>query len=113
MMVCFLPIIFIYTLLDDLRKESWFSLVSKSFIMPLRSLLCWRLLYNRICRQGFSMASSCYICKGEIDSTNHLFILCLFDTAVWQFISQIFGVYLDLSSTPFHLLHVTTWIVFS
>ncbi|KAE9617543.1 putative reverse transcriptase zinc-binding domain-containing protein [Lupinus albus] len=48
--------------------------------------------------RGCSMASKCSLCNINAESYEHLFLACPFSIIIWQWMSGIFGIPLNLTS---------------
>ncbi|KAE9607814.1 putative reverse transcriptase zinc-binding domain-containing protein [Lupinus albus] len=48
--------------------------------------------------RGCSMESKCILCNINAESSEHLFLACPFSTTIWQWLSGIFGIPLNMTS---------------
>ncbi|KAF1886785.1 hypothetical protein Lal_00046022 [Lupinus albus] len=83
---------------------SWCKIIWSNSIPPSKSFTTWRLIHKRmptnenLMSRGCSMASKCSLCNINAESSEHLFLACPFSTTIWQWLSGIFGIPLNLTS---------------
>jgi hypothetical protein len=71
----------------------WAKLIWSVAIPPSKSLLVWRLMYDKLPTdeklmiRGCHLPSMCSICKNQVDSTFHLFFECGYVVRTWSWLA--------------------------
>jgi hypothetical protein len=72
---------------------TWAKLIWNSAIPPSKSLLVWRLMYDKIptdenlLSRGCHMPPMCSICKNQVEYTFHVFFECGFAVKTWSWLA--------------------------
>lgn len=83
---------------------AWSKLIWKNCIPPSKSFIMWMILQNRMptdenpWARGRMVVSVCSLCGNAAETTEHLFLSCLFAQQVWTWFSSVVGCSIDCSS---------------
>ncbi|CAL0318467.1 unnamed protein product [Lupinus luteus] len=83
---------------------NWGKTIWSTSIPPAKSFTTWRLLCNKmptdenLKTRGCSLASICNLCRKNEDSSNHIFFNCQFARTLWDWLSSILNISIDLTS---------------
>ncbi|XP_057803497.1 uncharacterized protein LOC131018806 [Salvia miltiorrhiza] len=96
-------------------KVSWGTWIWEPFIPVRRSLVCWRLLhdrmptYDRLIRHGMIMPNWCPICNRASETSEHIFWDCELVRPVWNDFFNWFHFPEALHSADIHSFLVLAW----
>jgi len=81
----------------------WEKSIWSPDIPPSKSLLVWRLMYNKIpyenlLLRGCFFPSMCSVCKTTAETTTHLFFECSFALKLWTWFASILNSPLQFNS---------------
>ncbi|XP_058757247.1 uncharacterized protein LOC131630489 [Vicia villosa] len=84
-----------YSFLKHAVTEKWDSFPWDIDSAPAHSMICWRLLHNKMPTyenlqlRGFFFPSHYSLCCGHIETSTHLFFECQFAVSIWNWLSAI------------------------
>jgi ribonuclease HI len=82
----------------------WAKLIWSIAIPPSKSLLVWRLMYDKLPTdenlmiRGCYLPSMCSICKNQVDSTFHVFFECGYVVRTWSWLAGCLNLVIQFSS---------------
>ncbi|XP_057790987.1 uncharacterized protein LOC131008105 [Salvia miltiorrhiza] len=94
---------------------SWGKWIWESNIPSRRSLVCWRILHNRmptfdrLIKHGLIMPNHCVFCFNDLESMDHIFWQCARIKHVWRDFLGWFDQNLDLDAPDIHSFLVSAW----
>lgn len=86
------------------QNIGWAKKIWSKDIPPSKSLLCWRLMHNRIptddnlVLRGCSLASMCSNCNKYVETSFHLFFECSFAKYLWNWFAGILNLPIQVSN---------------
>ncbi|XP_057775044.1 uncharacterized protein LOC130994024 [Salvia miltiorrhiza] len=96
-------------------RVSWGSWIWEPFIPVRRSLVCWRLLhdrmpnYDRLIRHGLVAPNWCPICKRDAETAEHIFWNCVCVQQAWAIFLTWFDFSQGLQELDIHSFLVAAW----
>jgi ribonuclease HI len=85
------------------QNVKWTKLLWNISIPPAKSLLVWRLMYNKLSTdenllvRGCYLPSMCSICGSNAESSSHLFFQCTFATMLWNWFLSLINLHCNIS----------------
>lgn len=86
------------------QRLNWIETIWSPDIPPTKSLLTWRLMYNKIptddqlILRGFSITSLCSCSKEAQETSLHLFLHCKYASRLWSWPSNVLQMNLQIQS---------------
>lgn len=86
------------------QNVKWSKFIWNKDIPPTKSLICWRLMHQRLPTdenlmiRGCSLASICSNCNMEAENSFHVFFECLFAKQFWNWLAGILNIPFQISN---------------
>jgi hypothetical protein len=90
--------------MQNCHDVHWAKLIWNTAIPPSKSLLVWRLMYDKIPTdenlliRGCYLPSMCSICKTQVETTFHIFFECGFAVKTWSWLAGCLNIVIQFTS---------------
>jgi ribonuclease HI len=90
--------------MQNCHDVHWAKLIWNTAIPPSKSLLVWRLMYDKIPTdenlliRGCYLPSMCSICKSHVETTFHIFFECGFAVKTWSWLAGCLNMVIQFTS---------------
>jgi len=88
----------------NFQQLDWAKAIWSTHIPPSKFLLVWRVMHDKLPsddklkERGCCMASICNLCGNQEESTFHLFFICSYSARIWNWLSSILQIPIQISS---------------